>query len=146
TGRLHRPPRPNPDQPRAVGPCLLGKAGAATGAVHRRPIPGPRLVRGRTGGVRGSGAESAAGRAITHTLGSQHPTVAVTADPTGLARGIGELYTHGITPTGPVHRAHPSLVVSPGGDHTTGPRTSTGSDPDPLPSPHRAEAPPAAQR
>lgn len=82
---------------------------------------------------------------ITHTIGSQHPTVAVTADPTGLARAVGELYTHGITPTGPVHRAHPRLVVSPGWDHTTGPRTSTESDPDPLPSPYGVEAHLAAE-
>ncbi|MCK9872378.1 type I polyketide synthase [Nocardiopsis dassonvillei] len=55
---------------------------------------------------------------IAHTVDSSHHTVAVTTDPTGLARAVGELYTRGVTPTGPTHRAHPDLVIVPGWDHT----------------------------
>ncbi|MEV6821000.1 type I polyketide synthase [Nocardiopsis dassonvillei] len=55
---------------------------------------------------------------ITHTVESSHHTVAATTDPTGLVRAIGELYTRGVTPTGPAHRAHPDLVIVPGWDRT----------------------------
>ncbi|MFE6385253.1 type I polyketide synthase [Nocardiopsis dassonvillei] len=62
---------------------------------------------------------------ITHTVDSAHHTVAATSDPTGLARAVGELYTLGVTPTGPTHRAHPNLVIAPGWDHTAAPRSTT---------------------
>jgi len=54
---------------------------------------------------------------ITHTL-ADVATAATTADGTGWARGIAELYTHGLTPTGPTDRAHPHLLIRPGWDHT----------------------------
>ncbi|MEU1900643.1 type I polyketide synthase [Nocardiopsis dassonvillei] len=62
---------------------------------------------------------------ITHTVDSAHHTVAATSDPTGLARAVGELYTLGVTPTGPTHRAHPNLVIAPGWDHTAAPSSTT---------------------
>src|SRR5699024_9378876 len=68
-------------------------------------------------------------------------TVAITCDPAGLARGVAELYTAGITPTGPTDRAHPHLVIPPGWDHTGHPAPA---DDDggavPTPAPDQVEA------
>ncbi|WP_444963283.1 type I polyketide synthase [Nocardiopsis sp. M1B1] len=71
---------------------------------------------------------------IAHTLGDTvHRPVAATADPTTFAHAIGELYTRGVTPTGPAHRAHPDLVIAPGWDRT---RASTaGTVPGQVPAP-----------
>ncbi|USY20701.1 type I polyketide synthase [Nocardiopsis exhalans] len=61
---------------------------------------------------------------ITHTL-TDVAVTAVTSDSFGFARGIGQLYTTGITPTGPTTRAHPDLVIAPGWDHTRSGSTTT---------------------
>jgi len=55
---------------------------------------------------------------ITHTVDSSHRTVAATAGPAAFSRALGELYTLGLTPTGPTGRAHPHVVIPPGWDHT----------------------------
>ncbi|NKY96652.1 type I polyketide synthase [Nocardiopsis alborubida] len=65
---------------------------------------------------------------IAHTVDASHHTVAVTTDPTGLARAVGELYTLGVAPAEPTSRAHPHMVIPPGWDHTTGPNTGAESD------------------
>ncbi|WP_435110461.1 type I polyketide synthase [Nocardiopsis synnemataformans] len=70
---------------------------------------------------------------IAQTVESQHRSVAATADPIGLARAIGELYTCGVTPTGPTHRAHPDLVIAPGWDHTA--TSATGTAPEQVHAP-----------
>ncbi|SIO89541.1 type I polyketide synthase [Nocardiopsis sp. JB363] len=54
---------------------------------------------------------------IHHTI-SPTTAVAITSDTAEFARGIGELYTAGLTPTRPTGRAHPHLVVRPGWDHS----------------------------
>ncbi|MGW8439111.1 type I polyketide synthase [Nocardiopsis sp. NPDC055879] len=64
---------------------------------------------------------------IHHTL-PDATTVAITSDPVGFARGLGELYTAGLTPTRPTGRAHPHLVVRPGWDHTEYPSPSEQPD------------------
>ncbi|WP_150236415.1 type I polyketide synthase [Nocardiopsis quinghaiensis] len=74
---------------------------------------------------------------IVHTL--NEPTVAITCDSTGLARAVGELYTHGITPTGPVEQAHPSLAILPGWDHTSSSRPE-GAEQVAVPAPDQVEA------
>ncbi|WP_306368583.1 type I polyketide synthase [Nocardiopsis sp. CC223A] len=71
---------------------------------------------------------------IAHTL-PDHATVAITAHPDGLAHGIGALYTHGVTPTGPAHCARPHLVIPPGWDHTGRPAPAHRDGPVPLPEP-----------
>lgn len=76
---------------------------------------------------------------IDHTVPNTI-TSAVTSDPTGFARGVGELYTAGLTPTGPTARAHPHVVVPPGWDHTGAPPTLGEGGAVPAPAPDRVEA------
>ncbi|MFF8763470.1 type I polyketide synthase [Nocardiopsis dassonvillei] len=77
---------------------------------------------------------------IAHTVDSSHHTVAATSDTTGLARAVGELYTLGITPTGPTHRAHPNLVIAPGWDHAGAPGPAVEESPIRAPVPGEVEA------
>lgn len=72
---------------------------------------------------------------IAHTVGTQHRVVAATSASNTFARAIGELYTLGITPAGPTHRAHPNLVIAPGWDHTTTTDTETNAEQIQVPSP-----------
>ena len=76
---------------------------------------------------------------VAHTL-PQSTTVAMTSDPYGLARGIGELYTAGVTPTGPTERAHPHLVIAPGWDHTGRTTSVDAGGALPVPAPEQVEA------
>lgn len=71
---------------------------------------------------------------IAHTL-PDAATVAVTGASDGPARGIGELYTHGVTPTGPTERARPGLVIPPGWDRTDRPAVVDEGGPLPAPQP-----------
>ncbi|MEU4283582.1 type I polyketide synthase [Nocardiopsis dassonvillei] len=82
---------------------------------------------------------------IAHTVDSAHHTVAATSDPTGLARAVGELYTLGITPTGPTHRAHPNLVIAPGWNHTRAPGPAAAESPVRTPVPGEVETHLAAE-
>ncbi|WP_160050934.1 type I polyketide synthase [Nocardiopsis sp. FR4] len=78
---------------------------------------------------------------IVHTLGEDHPALAATTDPTTFARTMGELYTSGITPLGPIHRAHPDVVIPPGWDHTgAAPTPTTRTEEDPTPPPEGVAA------
>jgi acyl transferase domain-containing protein len=72
---------------------------------------------------------------IAHALDGAHPAVAATVDPAGFAHAMGELYTLGVTPTGPTGRAHPRLVIPPGWDHSAAHATS--ADEDQVPTPPR---------
>ena len=76
---------------------------------------------------------------IAHTL-PDVATAAITGDGAGLTRGIGELYTHGITPTGPTDRAHPHLILWPGWDHTGRPAPADDDGPLPTPAPDQVQA------
>lgn len=71
---------------------------------------------------------------IAHTL-PETATVAVTSAPDGPARGVGELYTSGLTPSGPTDRAHPGLVIPPGWDHTGRPAVMDEGGPPSAPPP-----------
>ncbi|MFC9085911.1 type I polyketide synthase [Nocardiopsis dassonvillei] len=83
---------------------------------------------------------------VTHTLGdTARRPVAATADPTTFARAVGELYTRGITPTGPTHRAHPNLVIAPGWNHTRAPGPVAAKSPARTPVPGEVEAHLAAE-
>ncbi|GAA1117813.1 type I polyketide synthase [Nocardiopsis metallicus] len=76
---------------------------------------------------------------VAHTH-PQSATVAVTGDPYGLAQGIGELYTAGVTPTGPIGRTHPHLVIAPGWDHTGRAAPVDDGGALPMPAPDQVEA------
>ncbi|MFL1427507.1 MULTISPECIES: type I polyketide synthase [unclassified Nocardiopsis] len=71
---------------------------------------------------------------IAHTLPS-NATVAITAHPDGFAHGIGALYTHGVTPTGPTDRADPRMPIPPGWDRTGRPTPAHRDGPVPPPKP-----------
>lgn len=71
---------------------------------------------------------------IAHTL-PETATVTVTSAPDGPARGVGELYTAGLTPSGPTSRTHPGLVIPPGWDRTGRPAVMDEGGPLPAPSP-----------
>ncbi|WP_306369656.1 type I polyketide synthase [Nocardiopsis sp. CC223A] len=76
---------------------------------------------------------------IAHTL-PRTVTTAVTSDPFGFARGIGQLYTTGITPTGPTVRAHPDLVIAPGWDHTERNTSTMDAPAAPVPARNQVQA------
>lgn len=76
---------------------------------------------------------------IAHTL-PEAATTAVSGDPFGFARGIGQLYTTGIIPTGPTARAHPDLVIAPGWDHTQCGSTTVDDSPVPVPARDQVQA------
>ncbi|MGW9351458.1 type I polyketide synthase [Nocardiopsis flavescens] len=74
---------------------------------------------------------------IAQTLPGASVT-AITGDPDGPARGTAQLYTAGLTPAGPIHRADPRVVLPPGWDHTGGPTAPVHRDgPVPAPAPDR---------
>jgi len=76
---------------------------------------------------------------ITHTL-PENASLAVTGAPDGPARGIAELYTRGLVPTGPTDRAHPHLIIRPGWDHTGRPDPADDDGPLPTPAPDQVQA------
>lgn len=76
---------------------------------------------------------------IAHTLPGSVAT-AITCSPEDFAKGIGQLYTSGVTPTGPTDRAHPHLVVPPGWDRVGHPASVDDGGALPVPGPDQVEA------